>query len=206
VAGAAALLLLAVAVAIIGQPDAEDKWVQIAPEKEASLNAREVQIEPGELLSSMANDSLNLVMLDVRSEADYNLFHIEGARNIELDELGAIVPELLSEPSSSTIFVLMSNDEAAATQAWKLLTAESVSNLYILEGGINEWLSTFAAEEPQITPTPVPPGHDRLGFKFTSALGARYDASFPNPHEWELEYTPKIKLEQKRSPSGGGCG
>jgi len=28
----------------------------------------------------------------------------------------------------------------------------------------------------------------------------------PSPHEWELEYTPLIKLERKRSPSGGGCG
>lgn len=28
----------------------------------------------------------------------------------------------------------------------------------------------------------------------------------PDYHEFELEFTPKIKLELKRAPSGGGCG
>jgi hypothetical protein len=37
-------------------------------------------------------------------------------------------------------------------------------------------------------------------------MGDRYLAADPNPHEWELEYTPKIKLEMKRDKSGGGCG
>ena len=115
-------------------------------------------------------------------------------------------PELLREPASNTVYVVMSNDETAATEAWKVLTAESVSNVYILEGGINNWIKTFAAADPNITPTPVPPGADRLAYNFTAALGGRYDASNPNPHEYELEYTPKIKLELKRSPSGGGCG
>jgi 3-mercaptopyruvate sulfurtransferase SseA len=35
----------------------------------------------------------------------------------------------------------MSNDEAAATEAWKVLVAESVQNIYILEGGVNNWLA-----------------------------------------------------------------
>jgi hypothetical protein len=84
--------------------------------------------------------------------------------------------------------------------------AESVPNVYILEGGINYWLRLFATPDEKIAPTPVAPGVDRLGYLFPAALGARYEASFPNPHEWELEYTPKIKLQLKRDKSGGGCG
>jgi rhodanese-related sulfurtransferase len=180
--------------------------VQIAPEKEAALANREVQIHPGELLASMADDTLNVVMLDVRSEADYNLFHIYGAQQVDADRISDIVPELLAEPAGKTVYVLMSNDEAAATEAWKTLAAESVSNVYILEDGVNNWIKTFAAEDPAITPTPEAPGNDRLAYTFSAALGDRYEASRPNPHDWELEYIPKIKLERKRSPSGGGCG
>ena len=78
-------------------------------------------------------------------------------------------------------------------------------NVYILEGGVNNWIKIFAADDPEITPTPAPPG-DHLAYKFPAALGARYEAAIPNPHEWELEYTPKIKLQLNRDKSGGGCG
>lgn len=39
-----------------------------------------------------------------------------------------------------------------------------------------------------------------------AGLGARYEAAYPNPHEWELDYTPRIKLQIQRDKSGGGCG
>ena len=67
-------------------------------------------------------------------------------------------------------------------------------------------MATLAEQDPEITPTPIPPGQDQLRYNFLAALGSRYLASFPNPHEWELEYTPKIKLQLKRDKSGGGCG
>jgi hypothetical protein len=205
-AGAGALVLVALAALLIGQPDTADKWAQIASQKEAALSNREVQIHPGELLASVADDNLNMILLDVRSEADYNLFHIHGARNVQVDQVKTIIPELLGEPAGNTVYVVMSNDEIAATAAWKVLVAESVANVYILEGGINNWIRTFAVADPNITPTPAAPSNDHLAYYFTAALGGRYDASNPNPLEYKLEYTPKIKLQLKRSPSGGGCG
>ncbi len=39
-----------------------------------------------------------------------------------------------------------------------------------------------------------------------AALGDRFAAAEPNPHVWELEFTPKVKLQIKRDKSGGGCG
>jgi hypothetical protein len=102
--------------------------------------------------------------------------------------------------------VVFSNDEAAATETWKTLVAESVPNVYILGGGINELVSTFQEESPEIIATPEE-GQDRLRFLFPAALGERYDISYPSVHRWEsLEYIPKIELELKRGPSGGGCG
>ena len=55
-------------------------------------------------------------------------------------------------------------------------------------------------------PTPVPSGKDMLAYTFPAALGSRYQASFPSAHEWDLEFTPKIKLKLQRDKSGGGCG
>jgi rhodanese-related sulfurtransferase len=205
-AGAGALFLVALAVLLIGTPDTADKWARLAPEKEPVLQERQVQIHPGELLESIADNQLRVVILDVRPESDYNLFHIQGARNVPLESLPALTKELLAETYRNTIYVVVSNDEVAATQAWKILVAESVLNVYILEGGVNNWLRAFAADEPGIKPTPAPAGRDRLGFLFLAALGDRYEAAFPNLHEWELEFTPKVKLEIRRDKSGGGCG
>ena len=205
-AAGGALLAGAVAVLLIGTPGTADKWARLEPVKDPALVERSVQIHPGELLASIADDKLKVIMFDVRPESDYNLFHIQGAQNVALDELAPMTKQLLAEYSPNTVYVVMSNDEGAATEAWKILVAESLPNVYILDGGINNWLRVFAAEEPEITPTPTPPGQDVLAYKFPAALGARYAAAAPNPHEWELEYTPKIKLELKRDKSGGGCG
>lgn len=206
IAGAGLLFAGAIAVMFIGAPDNAEKYAKISLENETLLITRQVQIHPGELLNSLADNQLRVIMFDVRSESDYNLFHIEGAKNIALEDLQSLSKDLLARFTPNTVYVVMSNDEATATQAWRILVAESVSNVYILEGGINNWLANFSVSDPEITLTPSPPGQDNLIYAFPAALGSRYEASNPNPHDWELEYAPKIKLEIKRDKSGGGCG
>jgi len=108
----------------------------------------------------------------------------------------------------------MSNDEATATEAWKALTAESLTNVYILEGGINNWLDNFSGAGAETEnadaalPHPKPltnpaPGDDILRYAFPAALGALYPAATPEPHDFEIEYTPKVKLELKQASGGG---
>jgi rhodanese-related sulfurtransferase len=203
-AAAGLLTLGAVAVLLVGQPTNSDRWNKISAEKQALLDQRAVQIHPGELLATQEDRLLKLVLLDVRSEAEYNQFHLRNARQVELDKLDNLAPELLKEPAN-TIIVVMSNGEAAATEAWKTLVAESVPNVYILEGGVNQWLAYFASGDERIQAV-SPAGRDALAYSISAALGDRFPAATPDPHQFELEYVPKIKLELKRGPGGGGCG
>ncbi len=205
VPAAVGLVVLAVVVLFIGQPTVEDRWTAVAQEKEAALANRDVQIHPGELLEKLHDRTLRVMMLDVRSEADYNLFHIQDAQQVNPDELLALVPELHLQPAN-TLFVVMSNDETAATEAWKVLQAEAVPNVYILEGGINNWLATFGTESFLAEHPPRPAGDDQLKYTFNAALGSRYAVAEPDPHLYELEYEPKVQMELKRAPSSGGCG
>jgi rhodanese-related sulfurtransferase len=203
--GAAGVLVLgALGLILIGQPANTDRWAMIADEKQPMLDGREVQIHPGELLASLHDTSLKVIMLDVRDEADFNLFHILDARHTPLDTLPDIVADLHFEPANA-LFVTMSNDEAAATEAWKMLVAESVPNVYILEGGVNNWIATFG-EDDLTKNFNAGAGDDQLCYIFDSAKGSRYAAAEPDPHAHELEYTPKIKMEVKRAPTSGGCG
>lgn len=203
-AAAAGLIVLAGFVAVLGQPTTADRWAKIAPEKELLLNARAVQVSPGEVLENMQDRKLRIVLLDVRAEADYNLFHISNARRVDLADLAEMSKELLLEPDN-TVFITMSNDEVAATEAWKILVAESVPNIYILEGGINNWLAVFTGEEHEILPVTGAPA-DQLRFVFPAALGSKYPAAYPRPDEYQFEYVPVIELKNKRGPGGGGCG
>ncbi|MCA9932338.1 MAG: YeeE/YedE family protein [Ardenticatenaceae bacterium] len=203
-AAAGALVLVGVFALVMGQPTAEDRWARLAPEKNAVLANREVQIHPGELLEITSDTTLKVMMLDVRSEADYNLFHILDSRNIPLADLPNIVADLHFEPAN-TVFVTMSNDEEAATEAWKYLVAEAVPNVYILEGGINNWIATFG-DDDLTKRFNAGAGDDQLCYIFDSALGERYSAAEPDAEEFELEYVPKVKLEIKRAPTSGGCG
>ncbi len=198
--GAGALVAVALLVFVIGQPTAEERWAQIAEEKEAVLAAREVQIHPGELLELMNDNSFKPVLLDYRDERDYNLFHLRDALRVDLADAVDIAPTLLLEPTNA-VFVTMSNDETDATEAWKTLVAEGVPNVYILEGGINGWLATFAPELPA-----RPGGDEDLRSVFEAALGERWAASDPDPEAVTLEYTEKITLEVAQAPGGGGCG
>lgn len=201
---AVAIALFGIVLIIIGQPTVADRWAMVAEEKQAQIDEGAVQIHPAELLDKLHDRKLKVKMLDVRNEADYNLFHILDAQRVAPEALESIAPDLIAQPAN-TLFVVMSNDEAAATEAWKVLVAESVPNVYILDGGVNKWIDTYAADEFKLA-CEICSDNDELRYDFTAALGAQYLASEPNPHDFEIEYVPKVKMELKRAPASGGCG
>ena len=203
--GAGALIGLATIVLAIGQPTVAERWEQIAPTNEAALQERAVHLQAGEVLHIMHDHKLKLVILDVRKEADYNQFHLAEALHKPIDSIPTIASDLQLEPPN-TVFLLSSNDEAAATEAWKALTAQSVPNVYILEGGINEWLRLFACDDTRIQPIEGDVPEDDVAFTFEAALGVAYHCAEPDSNHIELEYEERFKLELKRSPTGGGCG
>lgn len=200
---AAIIFLGAIGVIILGQPTTSDRWQAIASEKEAMLTDRAVQIHPAELLDNIHDAKIKVRMLDVRSEADYNMFHILDAERVPA--LLPLVPELIEEPAN-TLIVVMSNDETAATEAWKVLVAESVPNVYILEGGVNNWIAAYTKNSFGPEYAAVAATDDALAYNFTAALGANHAAAEPDPHLFELVYTPKVIMELKRAPASGGCG
>ncbi|MFL7813669.1 MAG: YeeE/YedE thiosulfate transporter family protein [Anaerolineales bacterium] len=204
--GAGVLIVLAVVIAIIGQPTTADRWSRLEPLKAEALENRDIYVHPGELLDTFHDHKINLMMIDVRSEADYNLFHLLDAQHIPPEEIPGRIDELIAQPAN-TVFVLMSNDETTATEVWKTLTAQSVPNVYVLSGGINNWLDTFATDfEGEFCGRSVAAGDEELHYEFEAALGSNCPAAYPDHDEYQFEYEKKIKLDVKRAPVGGGCG
>ena len=227
IAGAGAMFVVALAVVFIGTPSLEQKYNKLTftrtetiPQLEGEepivnttiytademLSERLAFVSPAESFKARYNQSINLVYLDVRSESDYNLYHIEDAVNVPAGQIEEVIPVLLSEPPANTVFIVMSNDETAAVNTWKMLVASTVPNVYILEGGINNWIAFFGADDEPLQPA-LNPVSDQLAYIFPAALGDSYESCDPSPIEYEhLEFEEKIVLELKRDKSGGGCG
>jgi hypothetical protein len=204
--GAGILILAAVIIAFIGQPSTSDRWARLAPIRNSDITNRNVYVDPAELLDTFHDHKLNLVMIDVRDEADFNLFHLLDAENITISEIPNSIDEFIAQPAN-TVFMVMSNDEQDATEVWKMMTAQAVPNVYILSGGINNWLDTFATpyEEDFCGDIKIA-DVEELRYEFSAALGSNCPAAYPDHDKYELEYEKKIKLDLKRAPVGGGCG
>ena len=190
--GAAALLLaMAAGVAVIGQPDNERRWATLETLEEARLNAREVQVDPLEVLSLMHDSALRITILDLRDEYAYNRFHLRDAQRIADADLDTLAETLIAQPAN-TVTILTGAHGDDANEVWRYLRAESVPNLYILDGGVDAWLARFHSEALPA----VHPDH---------ALGSRHPAADPNPRLFEGDFEPKVKLRVKRAPTSGGC-
>ena len=220
--GAAGLLTAALAVLAIGSPSLEDRYQRLTfkrteavlqadgkPQKtpdgkaqtvthvyraDEMLAKRLVFVSPAEAFKARYLQAIKPVYLDVRSESDYNLYHLADSINVPLEQLKTVVPDLLSEPPGNAVFIAIGNDEAAAVKAWKFLVASGVQNVYVLEGGINRWIATFGAQDPALKPLATR-GPDQFGYALPAALGNRYKSCSPSPMEYEhLDFETRIVL------------
>jgi rhodanese-related sulfurtransferase/uncharacterized membrane protein YedE/YeeE len=194
------LIIGALAVMLIGQPSLADAWNKNA-EKQALLQEGKAFVPAEEMNQAIYDPLINPILLDVRDERDYNLYHLEGARNVTLEEIPGMIEDLVNEPEGTVVFV-MSNDETRAVEAWKLLVAKNSINAYVLKGGINGWIEEFA--EDKFVPLAEHPD-DALGWIIPEARGEKWTSAIPEqPHEtkpYEI-----IKLQKKAPTGAGGCG
>ncbi len=200
-AGAAALLALALAVAVRGQPTLEDRLARRAAELDARLAAREPHLDPGELLELVHARRAPLRVLDLRDEPDWNRFHLRDARRTTLAALEREPLALLP----GAVVVVASNDEARAEAAWRRLVVRGVEPAYVLAGGVNLWLEVFA--RGRVDAAPAPDGDDRLRHALSEALGGRWPAARPPADAAAGRvFERKVRATGPRKVEGGGCG
>jgi rhodanese-related sulfurtransferase len=233
VGGAGVLVALAVTTAVLGQPTVQDRWGWIAPEGDRQIGDREVFVDPAEVVDLKKNISLRVEILEVRGEADFNRFHLLGARRMNPDDARdpAFVRTLLGAGDNTLVF-LASNGEADATQAWKDLRAQGVLNLYVIAGGINGWLDRNTPSPCVAQKQPADPQGEALAWQFAVAVGDRCLSAHPDlarkevapqcalaanaavpagavehdrGHAAAATYVKKVKL-QKKTVAKGGCG
>lgn len=216
IAGAVLLVGSTMVLALAGDPTLDDQLSWRQEELDAVLDARAVQIDPGELLELMHDNLVRLRIVDVRDEGDFNAFHLADAERVGCDDLrsrwGLALP-------SGTIVVIAGNDEARAEAAWRMLTARGVPNVYVLEGGLNLWVELYGLETVQPRTryaTASAMSSDRAEACFQdepfrwavgAALGDRHPASLPALHAHPARtFEVKVRRASAGARPSGGCG
>jgi len=213
-----------------GQPSPEAKFARMPAELRRSLEDRSIFVDPAEVVTLRKDVSVKVVMLDLRPERDFNLFHVGGSRHASLAELES--PDrlkLLLDASPTTVTFLVGESEAAEANAWRRLTALGVPNLYVVEGGIGGWLERYPVDACVAERVGSPEGRGG-GWRFAYATGSSLPSAWPelessrtfrspcaSPEEgghsgghhaarWPAHtFTKRVKLKTKAAVKGG-CG
>jgi rhodanese-related sulfurtransferase len=129
---AAAGLILGGLAAIVGRP---------APASiDVSGLAREIAAEADHVEAIVLADWIRsrrpgLRVIDVRSRAEFDEYHLPAAESAPLETIIGL------RPSPAETVVLYSGGGAHAAQAWVLLRALGHRNVFFLAGGLEEWMA-----------------------------------------------------------------
>ncbi|MCC5953864.1 MAG: rhodanese-like domain-containing protein [Acidimicrobiia bacterium] len=88
-------------------------------------------------LRTWLDDGAECRLLDVRSPAEFEHVHIPGAYNVPLDTLGEHASDISRHVEVPVVLVCRSG--MRASQAEQRLAATGMSNVHVLDGGMQAW-------------------------------------------------------------------
>lgn len=98
-----------------------------------------VAMVEGENLRSEMAQGRPVVMVDVRSEREFNEVHIPGAVNVPLQQFAQVAAEL-ARLTQGRDLVLVCRTDRRAQQARQLLADQGRADARILQGGMVHWI------------------------------------------------------------------
>jgi rhodanese-related sulfurtransferase len=99
----------------------------------ATIEAEKDHVTAVELAQWIRGRKPGLRVLDLRTPAEFEQYHIPSSVNVSLAEL--VAQEL---PRGDTL-VLVSEGGGHAAQGWVLMQARGYAHVYFLRGGVQEW-------------------------------------------------------------------
>ncbi|MDR0484463.1 MAG: rhodanese-like domain-containing protein [Alphaproteobacteria bacterium] len=113
---------------------------------ESTKSSTEEQLSAESLKNLIENSKIKVIPLDVRSYAEYNGYHIEGALHIHIVDLSieSLQAALNLQPQEKAIVVTYCNAGGRGGRSFSLLKEQNNnSNIQIknLTHGINEWIN-----------------------------------------------------------------
>ncbi len=161
------------------------------------------------LADRLVNQDPVILLVDTRSEKEFNDYSLPNALNIPLkDFLNEDFDGFINQDIYDVI--LYSNDSFYADQAWMIGNRLGYTNLYVLEGGLNKWFNTII--NPKYPEETMPKEAFEL-YSFRKAAGMYFGVGVIDTETKPIEKvitkkkTPKKVIpkpkKKKRVPEGG---
>jgi rhodanese-related sulfurtransferase/uncharacterized membrane protein YedE/YeeE len=109
-------------------------------------------MEPEELADRLMAEEPGLMVVDIRTEREYQAFHIRGAVNVQLPML----PDYLAPYKNRSLIVLYSNGMIHPAQARDSLSRQGFTNVYFLTNGLQGFMAR-CLKPVSLRSHPVPP-------------------------------------------------
>lgn len=94
------------------------------------------QVNPRDLNEWIIEKNQDYMLIDIRTDKEFEMGHIPSAENIPLSEL--MKKETISELPKRRPVIIYSNGNSHAYQCWIILKSAGI-NAFVLEGGYNYW-------------------------------------------------------------------
>lgn len=160
-------------------------------------------VSTDEIADKLVQKDPSIFLIDVRSEMEFETYHLPGAINIPLvDILSDDYSDVLDQDVQMNIFY--SNGTVVSNQAWMLTRQLGYENNYVLQGGLNYWVETIL--NPQ-KPSSTSPYDEFAKYDFRKAAGNALTGGTAVVSEVakDNKALPKIKRKKKKKKVQGGC-
>jgi rhodanese-related sulfurtransferase len=81
----------------------------------------------------------DVLLVDVRTSGEYGTAHVPGSVNLPLDQVDAHLRRIVTDAGGSLVLVCQAGGRAS--QAHERLTAAGLTDVAVLEGGMNAWVA-----------------------------------------------------------------
>ncbi len=99
-------------------------------------------IEAEEVAHMIIDKDPSFQVIDIRSLDDYQKYHIPGSVSIPVEKL--FDDETNDIIDNEKTIILVSNGNTKAGQVWLLMRTRGFSDLFVLHGGMNNWVNVFS--------------------------------------------------------------
>jgi len=182
----------------------KSKQKQLSPKKLLYVvNQHSRYFSTDEIAKALMSQDPSVLLVDVRSAAEYKKFALQGAINIPVDSiLSDSYKDYVNQDIYQTVFY--SNGSSLADRAWLICAGLGYKNNFVMKGGLNEWIKTIIRPQKPAD-TESSDAFDLYEFRkgasrFFGGGGVNASTSSagaPPP--------PKPVAHKKKKAAGGGC-
>ncbi|MDA3906710.1 MAG: rhodanese-like domain-containing protein [Bacteroidales bacterium] len=157
-------------------------------------------VSTDQIASLLINRDPSVLLIDVRDTAQYNAFSLPGAINIPMDSLLNSLSDLyLSQGIKTKVFY--SNGSIYASQAWLLSKRKGYKNVFIMRGGLNQWVETILQPTE---PKPSEPTSAFTAYQFRLGASQYFGGSAKVGNSTNITKKPPV-IRKKKKRVAGGC-